>query len=67
MALCPYCNSVVGNVLIEDVAVNAFGGNQWRGITYGCGICQKVLSVAIDPVALADDLKNDLLAALRKR
>lgn len=68
MALCPYCETPVGHVNIQDVTVGGFmAQNQWHGITYACPHCQKVLSVAIDPIAIKTDIVEEILAGLRRR
>ena len=67
MALCPYCETNLGHVNINDVNVGALLGNQWRGITYSCPHCRKILTVAIDPIAIKTDIVNEILRGLRKR
>ncbi len=67
MALCPHCEKPIGHVNIQEVTVGGFMTDQWRGITYACPHCQKVLSVAIDPIAIKTDIVEEILRALGKR
>jgi len=54
MATCPHCKQRLHGVKIEAVTdMNTV--NHWRVITYSCGICDAVLSAAIDPPKLIDD------------
>ena len=65
MGTCPYCNTLIVHVSIAEIQVNAtVGGQTWRGIKYFCPTCGRILSVAIDPVALDDDLKDEIVTAL---
>jgi hypothetical protein len=65
MGTCPYCQAVIISVSISEIQVNAtVGGQTWRGIKYFCPTCDRVLSVAIDPVALNDELVQDIVEAL---
>jgi hypothetical protein len=66
MAICPKCSAAVLSVNLEGLPVNAKGGN-WNGVSYSCPSCGCVLGVGIDPVALKNDLRDEVLGALRKR
>jgi len=65
MALCPHCESRITDVVIQDATIAGFGSPQWHGITYACPNCQKVLSVAIDPVALKNDVVHEFVDAVQ--
>ncbi len=65
MALCPHCETVVGHANLEVVGLSDETGGQWRGISYSCPHCLKVLSMGFDPVALEDDLVKRVLKAVR--
>ena len=64
--MCPHCNALLNNVNIKDVNVRAgINRNEWRGIAYICPFCQKILSVAIDPIAIKTDIVDDLFGRLQ--
>lgn len=64
MAKCPHCNKPVLSVNLDEVESSAlFNDTSWRTIIYSCPLCQKVLNVQIDPVAL----KSDIIAAIQNR
>jgi len=52
---CPHCNAPLSTVTIADLKGRT-GSMSWNCIGYGCPSCNKVLSVAIDPVALKTDM-----------
>jgi hypothetical protein len=59
--MCPHCNAMINTVRLRDVTVTGGAGTrQWRGIAYCCNLCQKVLSVSIDPIALKTDTIEEL-------
>ena len=64
MALCPHCNNAVMSAVIQEIPMHSLNGSQWRGISYACGSCGRVLSVAIDPVSLKSDTVDEVRAAL---
>jgi hypothetical protein len=67
MGTCPKCEATVSSVQIRNVTVSAgIGGPSWNGIKYLCPTCNCVLSVAIDPVALKNDIVSAILLALGK-
>ena len=59
---CPYCKDLVQRVNLANVTVVA-SKDSWVGVSYSCASCGMVLSIAIDPVALKSDLKEELLRA----
>jgi len=63
MAKCPHCNKLVSKVNLEKVESSALSGTKWNTIIYSCPLCQKVLNVQIDPVAL----KTDIIASIQNR
>jgi hypothetical protein len=60
---CPHCGGIVMTVNLTEVTVSATG-QKWVGVSYQCPLCNAILSVGIDPVALKTDLRNEILAAL---
>ncbi len=63
MAKCPHCNKPVLRVKLDKVESSALSGTSWNTILYSCPLCQKVLNVQIDPVAI----KTDIIAAIQNR
>jgi DNA-directed RNA polymerase subunit RPC12/RpoP len=59
-ALCPYCNSMLSYLRLEEITSSAFMGTQWRTIAYVCPSCQKAITVSIDPIALMHDIINSI-------
>jgi len=76
LALCPKCSAAVLGVTLSEIPVYAdgdttkggthWGVSHWAGVVYSCRSCGCVLSVGIDPVSLKNDLRDELLVALRK-
>ena len=65
MGTCPECGNLLTSVRIETVPMQSPGA-PWHGIKYVCPFCNCVLSVAIDPFALKNDIVNEILKALHK-
>jgi hypothetical protein len=62
---CPKCEAPISSVTIETISVKAKPQN-WTGVSYLCPSCSCVLSVAIDPIALKNDIVTEILDRLRK-
>jgi hypothetical protein len=63
---CPSCKSVVSKVQTEYVDIGVAPSKTWKGISYLCPSCKAILSVAIDPVCLADETADDVVNRLSK-
>jgi hypothetical protein len=63
---CPKCDSAITKVVAGHVSVEVPMGDSWNGIAYACPSCRTVLSVQIDPIALKNDIVDDLFDRLRK-
>ncbi|MCU1226361.1 MAG: hypothetical protein JWQ42_4454 [Edaphobacter sp.] len=63
---CPKCNASVMSVNLKEIKVNAGNGTGWIGVSYQCALCNTVLSVGIDPVALKTDTIKGVLKGLGK-
>jgi hypothetical protein len=60
---CPECKKPVTEV--DTGHVNVKGDHStFHGVSYLCPYCHCVLSVAIDPVALKEDIVSEISAAL---
>ncbi len=64
--MCPHCDNAINQVNITDINVQG-AMNAWHGIKYTCAACGYILSVAIDPVALKADLREEIVNDLRRR
>jgi endogenous inhibitor of DNA gyrase (YacG/DUF329 family) len=65
MSMCPHCKKPIGRLTISphDGGV-PFGGVTWKCISFDCPLCQASLSVQIDPIAIKNDIVNELLRKL---
>ncbi len=62
---CPHCEKTITHVNLEPITMNVTLQPKWKGNSYSCPDCSKILGVEMDPLAVADTLKNYLLKALR--
>ncbi len=63
---CPKCEKPVANVSISEVPARAFmAQKEWRGLSFNCPMCQTILGVQIDPIAIKADIVNELMNKLR--
>ena len=67
MSKCPKCNAIIANVNLEDMPIHVDYQHAWEGIVFSCPRCLTILGIQIDPVALKDDLRNEILNALREK
>ena len=63
---CPKCEKPISRVTAGHVEIDIPGGSKWNGISYTCPLCQTVLSVQIDPIAIKNDLVKELFNMLRQ-
>lgn len=64
--MCPHCQAVLAHVNVGRLDVHA-DAKKWVGISYMCPYCTKVISVAIDPIAVkTDTVKETAAAVIRK-
>jgi hypothetical protein len=65
---CPYCERIIGKARVENITIDGGIGSdtEYKGVTYSCPSCRKVLTVSLDQIALNADLVTHLLKALRK-
>ena len=62
MGMCPHCEQNISRLNLEEMSSSAFMGTQWNTIAYVCPMCQKIISVQIDPIAIKTDIVNALKA-----
>jgi hypothetical protein len=63
--MCPHCNAAIASVNVLQIPVNAlFLHEPWRGVLYTCPACGKVLSAAIDPIAIKTHIVDEILSRM---
>jgi hypothetical protein len=65
MAKCPHCDGHLPSISGEVISIQT-KGHQWAGMAYCCPLCDAVLSVTIDQVALKSDTVGEVLRGLGK-
>lgn len=63
---CPHCGRLVSSVSVDDITLNVELEPQWKGFSYSCSSCQKVLSVQLNPLAVNADLLQEIKREVRK-
>lgn len=62
---CPGCGGIVLAVRGSGVDVS-FPDRSWKAVTYNCPTCNTILGCQIDPIAVMNDTRDAVIAALRK-
>ena len=62
---CPSCQKTVLNCRISEMDGTVFMGRTWRTISFNCPMCNTILGVQIDPIAVKTDVVNELFQKLR--
>jgi hypothetical protein len=57
---CPKCSKNIHAVNIEHVDVNQSFQTKWHGVSLVCPHCDTVLGAAIDPIALKNDIIQEI-------
>lgn len=55
---CPYCNATITRLNVEEIELERDNGGPWKGVSYACPVCRKILTVGVHP-----DFENQKLAA----
>jgi phage FluMu protein Com len=63
---CPHCETLMTNVNVEDVSIDVASRPQWKGFSYYCPRCKKVLSVQINPLTVEADTAGKTAAQVKK-
>ncbi|MCI0426915.1 MAG: hypothetical protein L0Z46_02720 [Nitrospiraceae bacterium] len=63
---CPYCDKVLQDVTLEHIMIKKDFEPKWHGASLVCPWCRKILNVSLDPVALKNDLVDEMLKHLKK-
>lgn len=46
---CPYCNVTITRLNVEEIELERDAGGPWKGVSYACPVCRKILSVNANP------------------
>lgn len=46
---CPYCNATITRLNVEEIELERESGGPWKGVSYACPVCRKILSVNTNP------------------
>ena len=63
---CPNCQETIPNVVVESIGTQKPIAGGWNAICFRCPSCHTILSVQLDPVALRQDIVENVLKALGK-
>jgi len=63
---CPHCKADVTQIKMKSVPAYNFSGKQFHGVVFLCPDCDYVLGAGLDPVAIATDAVDRVVARLQK-
>ncbi len=62
---CPHCDKAITRVTMKPLDGQVpFETTKWKCVAYGCPLCQKAISVQIDPLAIKEETVAELLRRL---
>lgn len=61
---CPYCNATITRLNIEEIELERDSGGPWKGVSYGCPVCRKIITVSANPEAQKQHLYAQIQALL---
>ena len=61
---CPYCGKIITSLRLNGVEASEPLGMSWNAVTYNCPFCSSVLGCQIDPVAIKNDIVNEIIKKL---
>lgn len=64
-AKCPKCDKQVLQAHIVGLDGQVFMGHTWKSIAFTCPYCATILGIQMDPIAIKNDIVNDLFRKLR--
>lgn len=64
---CPHCNKLLFNASIERLPIHQNDDKKWHGAALVCPFCQKILNVSINPIALRNNIVNQLFDHLKRQ
>ena len=63
---CPHCNQILQKVRFEHLPIHQHEEKKWIGASLVCPFCQSILSVSVDPIALRNDIVNQVVDHLKR-
>lgn len=63
---CPHCNQVLQKVRFEHLPIHQHDEKKWIGASLVCPFCQSILNVSVDPIALRNDIVNQVVDHLKR-
>lgn len=63
---CPHCKQVLPNVNFEQLPIHQNDHKRWIGASLVCPFCLKILNVSVDPIALRNDIVNQVVDHLKR-
>jgi hypothetical protein len=63
---CPSCEKIIQKVKVEEIDISDGLQNEWKCFSYQCPGCSAVLGVQINPVALNEDLKENIRSEFQR-
>ena len=67
MATCPKCDHSIQSLNYESINLTQTFKTSYAGVALCCPNCHAVLSVQFDPLALKNDLVQELFEALSRK
>lgn len=61
---CPYCNATITRLNVEEIELERGSGGPWKGVSYACPVCRKILSVGVHPEHQKQSIVQQMQAAL---
>ena len=63
---CSHCESLLSQVTLRPITLDGGKGHKWKGVSYSCPLCLKIVNVGFDPLTLQSDLVDAIRDAFRK-
>ncbi|MBO6103216.1 MAG: hypothetical protein J6P03_08205 [Opitutales bacterium] len=64
---CPYCNATITRLNVEEIELERNPGGPWKGVSYACPVCRKILSVGPHPDAAKSGLLSQIQSLLESQ
>lgn len=61
---CPYCNATITRLNVEEIELERDNGGPWKGVSYACPVCRKILSVNAHPEQQKHSIVQMIQAAI---
>jgi hypothetical protein len=57
---CPKCEQPIGHIKGEPIEIRVTTRDIYKGVSYCCPLCRSVLGVQMDPLAVNQNLLNQM-------